>query len=55
MKVSGQVNHPKDLKPAIEALTEKGLNFLKDKTKGREITPKDIAKAADFENGYLNG
>jgi hypothetical protein len=49
----GKVTPPKDLGPAIEALTDKGREFLQKETKGRKITPPDIARAADYERGEL--
>ena len=45
----GIVTHPDDLEPAINALGEKGRQFLEERCKGRKIKPADIAKAADFE------
>jgi hypothetical protein len=47
----GRVFPPDDLEPAINALTVEGRKFLESLCKGREITPSDIAKAADFERG----
>ena len=51
--MSGTVTPPEDLQPAIDALTPKGLAWLKERTKGREVLPADIAKAFDFERGEL--
>lgn len=40
---------PEDLQPAIDALGKIGQLYLKQQTKGRKITHRDIAKAADYE------
>ncbi len=53
MPVSGTVTPPDDLQPAIDALTELGRAWLMKHTKGRQITPRDLARAADFERGEL--
>ena len=49
----GTVTHPEDLQPAINALTDMGRAWLNKRTKGRDITPKDLALAGDFERGEL--
>ena len=49
--ISGVVTHPTDLQPAIDALTEVGRAWLLKQTKGRDIAPRDIALAGDFERG----
>ena len=51
--ISGKVVPPTDLQPAIEALTQVGRNWLKFHVKGREILPRDISLAADYERGEL--
>ncbi len=51
--IMGVVTPPNDFQPAIDALTEMGRAWLKKQTKGREITPRDLAQAADFERGEL--
>jgi hypothetical protein len=48
----GRVTHPDNLEPAIQALTDKGREHLKSRCEGRDVTPTDIAMAADFERGY---
>lgn len=52
--MSGTVTPPADLSPAINALGEIGKAWLKKRTKGRPVAPRDIALAADFERGELN-
>lgn len=47
----GRVVPPADLQPAINALSDKGKKFLEQTCQGRQITPQDIAKAADHERG----
>ena len=51
--MAGTVTPPDDLQPAIDALGELGYAWLKKETKGRSITPQDLARAADFERGEL--
>ena len=51
--MAGTVTPPDDLQPAIDALTEIGRAWLNKETKGREIMPRDLARAADFERGEL--
>ena len=51
--MAGTVTPPDDLQPAIDALGEKGREYLT--LLERPITPSDIAKAADYERGDLNG
>ena len=51
--IEGKVTPPDDLQPAVDALGELGKAWLNKQTKGREITPYDLAKAADFERGEL--
>lgn len=53
--VTGKVTPPSDLGPAISALSEIGKAYLDRRCKGLPATPKDIALAADFERGELNG
>ena len=52
--MSGTVTPPDDLQPAIDALSEMGRAWLKKQSKGRAVTPADIAHAADYERGELN-
>ena len=47
--IEGKVTPPKDLTPAINALGEKSKKYLASLTEGREITPKDLALAADYD------
>lgn len=49
----GTVTPPADFGPAIAALNEMGRAYLRKITKGRDITPYDLAQAADFERGEL--
>lgn len=53
--VSGTFTPPDDLQPAIDALSKAGRDYLVQQCIGREVTHHDIAKAADFERGELNG
>lgn len=53
--MGGTVTPPQDLQPAINALSPMGRSYLAQITEGREITPSDIAKASDYERGYLDG
>jgi hypothetical protein len=53
--VAGKVEPPKDLQPAIDALSETGRNYLKALAAGENIHPWMIAKAADYERGELDG
>lgn len=50
---AGTVTHPDDLQPAIDKLTETGRAWLEQRTEGREVMPRDIALAADYERGDL--
>ena len=52
--MSGRVVPPDDLQPAIDALTELGAAWLRKQTNGRDVTPTDVARAADFERGELD-
>jgi len=47
--LSGTFTPPADLQPAIDALGEKGKQYLAKHCQDREITHKDIAKAADAD------
>lgn len=49
--LQGTVTPPKDLQPAIDALGPRGRSYLKGLAQGDKITPKMLAKAADFERG----
>lgn len=51
--MSGKVTPPDDLQPAIDALTNKGKMWLDAYTQGRDITPRDLALAGDFEREEL--
>lgn len=51
--IGGTVTPPQDLQPAIDALSEMGKAWLKKRTKGRAVTPLDLAQAGDFERGEL--
>ncbi len=53
--VSGTFTPPADLRPAIEALGKEGRQYLEDRVGRREVTHKDVAAAADYERGDLNG
>ena len=50
----GVVTPPDDFQPAIDALTDKGREWLYERTEGRDVTPEDLAKAADYERGDIN-
>ena len=50
--ISGTVTHPKDLQPAIDALTTKGRMYLRELAQGQEPQPWMIAKAADYEREH---
>lgn len=52
-KMNGTVTPPSDLQPAINALSDIGRAWLKKETKGRQVMPRDLARAADFERGEL--
>ena len=52
---TARVTPPADLQPAIDALTDKGKEFLKELAGDGKITPDMLAKAADFERGELRG
>ena len=52
--MAGIVTPPDDLQPAIDALSEMGAAWLMKQTKGRDITPRDVSLAGDFERGELN-
>lgn len=52
--VTGTVTPPDDLQPAIDALSDTGRAWLNRRCKGRDIQPRDVALAADFERGELN-
>lgn len=52
--MSGTVTHLDDLQPAINKLTDVGREWLEKRTEGREVMPRDIALAADYERGELN-
>ncbi len=52
--IVGKVTHPDNLQPAIDALSEIGKAWLNKRTEGRDVTPKDLALAGDFERGELN-
>lgn len=51
--MSGTVTPPDDLQPAIDALSDIGRAWLYKQTLGRDILPRDLAKAADYERGDL--
>lgn len=47
--MEGIVTPPKDLQPAIDALSEKGKAYLTALSGGQKVLPWMIAKAADWE------
>ena len=47
--LKGVVTPPKDLQPAIDALTQKGKSYLKGLSGGDKIEPWMLAQAADHE------
>jgi hypothetical protein len=48
--VQGVVTAPADLGPAIAALSDQARRRMYSQLKGREPSPDDIARAADWDN-----
>ena len=55
--VTGTVTPPDDLQPAIDALTDKGREYLNKllEEHGGVVTPWMLAQSADYERGELRG
>ena len=51
--MSGTVLPPDNLQPAIDALGQAGKAWLDGRTYGKDVEPRDISLAADYERGDL--